>query len=161
MRRIAEILSLAALAVLFSAAALAVYGPHHLPAIIPTHFNAAGQPEGWGPSRTLLLLPAISAVLYLLMTWVARHPASFNFPVRATPRNRQRLEALALSMIAWLKAEVVCIFAWVEWSAIQAARHPEQRISPLLMPLLVALVFATVIGHVAAIFRAAHTALQR
>jgi uncharacterized membrane protein len=157
MRRIPEILSVAALAAIFAVAALALYGPERLPARIPTHFNAAGQPDGWGSPHTLLLFPAIGAALYLLMTWVARHPAAFNFPVRVTPRNRQRLESLALAMIAWLKTEVLCVFAWVEWGAIRAARHLEQGFFPRLMPILIALVFATIIGHVVAIFHVARS----
>lgn len=157
MRRIAETLSLALLAEILLVGAFAIYGPHRLPALIPTHFNAAGQPDGWGSPRALLLFPAIASILYLLMTWVARHPASFNFPVRVTPRNRKQLEAVALSMVAWLKAEVLCILAWVEGSSIQAAHHPQQPFSPLPMPILIGVVFATVLGHIAAIFRAART----
>ncbi len=160
MRRTPEILSLVALAAIFVVTGLALYGPNRLPALIPTHFGAAAQPDGWGSPHTLLLFPAIAAILYLLMTWVARHPSSFNFPMRVTPRNRQQLETVALNMIAWLKVEVTCIFAWVEWGAIRAARHPEQRFSPLLMPIFIALVFATVIGHVVAMFRAARAVAQ-
>jgi hypothetical protein len=157
MRRIAETLSLAVLAEILLVAAFALYGPHRLPALIPTHFKAAGQPDGWGSPRALLLFPVIASILYLLMTWVARYPASFNFPVRVTPRNRKQLEAIALSMIAWLKAEVLCILAWVERSGIQVARHPQQPFSALPMPLLIGVVFATVFGHIAAVFRAART----
>jgi uncharacterized membrane protein len=155
MRRIPEILSAALLALLFLVTVPAFYGPERLPARIPTHFNAAGQADGWGSPETLLLLPVIAAVLYLLMTWVARHPSAFNFPVRVTPRNRQRLEALALNMIAWLKTEVIGVFLSVEWGAIHAARHPEQVLSPLLMPIFLALVFATAIGYVIAMFKTA------
>jgi uncharacterized protein DUF1648 len=157
MRRIAETLSLALIVATFTVAAFALYGPYRMPALIPTHFNAAGQPDGWGSPRALLLFPAIATVLYLLMSWVARHPSSFNFPVRVTPRNRPQLETLALSMIAWIKAEVIGIFAWVQWSGIHAARHPQQQFSALPMPVLIGLVFVTVIGHIAAIFRAART----
>jgi hypothetical protein len=157
MHRILEIVSLAALAALFAITALALYGPERLPGRIPTRFDALGRPEAWGSPRMLLLLPAVAAVIYLLMTWVARHPSAFNFPVRVTPRNRQRLENLALAMIAWLKAEVVCFFAWIQWSAIRAARHPGQGFSALLMPVLLAAVFATIIGHIAAMFSAARS----
>lgn len=155
MRRIAETLSVALFAEIILVAASALYGPYRLPVLIPTHFNAAGQPDGWGSPRALLLFPAIAAILYLLMSWVARHPASFNFPVRATPRNRKQLEAIALSMIAWIKAEVVGILAWVEWSSIRAAGDPHQQFSRLPMPVLIGLVFATVLGHIGTMFRVA------
>lgn len=158
MRKIAETLSLAGLVMLLAMTMLALYGRERLPDYIPTHFNAAGQADGWGSPQALLVFPAIGAALYLLTSWAARHPVAFNFPVRVTPRNRPQLEAVALSMIVWIKAEVLCILAGVEWGAIRAARHPEQRLTPLLMPALLAVVFATVIGHVAAIFRTGNAA---
>ncbi len=154
MRRILELVSLAALAALVAETLLALYGPTPLTGRIPTHFNAAGFPDAWGPPHMLWLLPAISLTLYLLMTWVARHPAAFNFPVRITPSNRPRLEAIALSMTAWVKAELVSFFALIQWTLIRAARHPYRGISALPMPLLLGMVFLTVGLHFAAIFRA-------
>ncbi|HZP06389.1 MAG TPA: hypothetical protein VFB43_15940 [Terracidiphilus sp.] len=54
-----------------------------------------------------------------------------------------------------LKTEVVCLFAWIQWAAIRGAHHPSGGVSPLLMPILLVVVFATIFGHAAAIFRAA------
>jgi uncharacterized membrane protein len=161
MRRVLEFVSLAALAAIFVVTALAFYGPARLPDRIPTHFNVAGQADAWGSPHILLLFPAIAAAIYLLMSWVARHPSAFNYPVRLTPRNYQRLEDLALAMIAWLKAEVVGFFACIQWSAIHAARHPGHGLSLLLMPALLASVFGTIIGYVAAMFRTGRAPSRR
>jgi len=157
MRKALEAVSLIALVALVFITLRAFYGPDRLPDPIPTHFNAAGQPDGYGSPAMLLVFPIIATVIYLLMTLVSRFPAAFNFPVRVTPFNRQRLEELALSMIAWLKAEVVIIFAWIENEAIAAARRPGHQFSPLPMPLLLALVFATCIIHIVAMFKARPT----
>jgi uncharacterized membrane protein len=152
--RILEALSLAALVVLAAETALALFGSTPLPARVPTHFNAAGSPDAWGSASMLWLLPAVAATLYLLMTWVSRHPAAFNFPVRVTPFNRQRLERIALGMIAWLKAELLGFFAFIQGTIVRAARHPDHAISPVPMPLLLVAVFLTVGIHLVAIFRA-------
>jgi len=154
MRRTLEIASLAALAFLAAETALAFFGSAPLPARVPTHFNAAGNPDAWGPASMLWLLPAIAVTLYLLMTWVSRHPAAFNFPVRVTPFNRRRLEAIALGMIAWLKAELAVFFALIQWTVLRAARNPRHVISALPMPVLLGIVFLTVGLHFAAICRA-------
>ena len=42
----------------------AVWGPNPLPERIATHFDAAGNPNGWGPPAMLLLLPVIGAVVF-------------------------------------------------------------------------------------------------
>lgn len=154
MRRILEIVSLAALVFLIFITARALYGSHRLPDHIPTHFNAAGQADGYGSPKMLLIFPGFATIAYLLMSLVSRFPAAFNFPVRVTPLNRKRLEELALSMIAWFKTEVVVFFAWIAWNAIDAARNPDHRLSTALMPMLLVAVFATCGIHVVAIFRA-------
>jgi uncharacterized membrane protein len=161
MRRLLELVSLAALAVMLAVTILAFYGPAPLPPRIPTHFNLAGHPDGWGSPHMLMALPLIAAAIYILMTLVARYPEAFNYPVRVTTQNRQRLQDLALGMIAWLKAEVVSFIAWVQVSAIRAARHPDQGFSAALMPMLLVAVFATIIVYIAAMFRAGRAGARR
>jgi hypothetical protein len=153
MRRILEIVSVAALGYLLGETTRALYGPSPLTGPLPTHFNLAGRPDGWGSAHVLWLFPAIAAALYLLMTWVARYPRAFNFPVRVTPRNRPRLEELALSMTVWLKAELVSFFALIQWTLIRAARNPGRHFSAVPMPAFLALVFLTIGLHFAAIVR--------
>jgi len=161
MRKVLEIVSLAALAVLVFVTLRAFFGPARLPDRIPIHFNAAGQADGWGSPAMLLVFPAIAVVIYLLMSLVSRFPAAFNFPVRVTALNRQRLEDLALGMIAWLKTEIVIFFAWIESDAIGAARHPGQHLSAQLMPALLTAVFTTCIVYIAAMFKAGRSAARR
>lgn len=157
MRKMLEVVSVAALGCLAWITAGAMMGPHALPGRIPVHFDAAGQADGWGPPKALLGMPVLAAVLYGLMTVVARFPAAFNFPVRVTPANRPRLEALALEMITWLKAEVLCLFAWVQETTVASARSGEAHLSPWFMPVTLGAVFATIGWYVAAMRRVGKT----
>lgn len=152
MRKTLDAVGLAALAVLVWITLRALYGPAHLPGRIPTHFKAAGQPDGWGSPVALLILPCIALAIYALMTIVGRNAAVFNYPVRVTPRNRARLEALALSMIAWIKVELACIFAVMQWFTLRVAVHPQQGFPAALMPVTLVAVFGTVAAHIAAMF---------
>ncbi len=154
MRKNLEAIGLCALALLVFITLRALYGPHRLPGRIPTHFGADGRPDAWGPATMLLILPAIALGLYVLMTVVARHPSAFNYPVRVTPQNRPRLQAVALGMIAWLKIELACLFAAIQWFTIQVAGHPGRGLPPALMPVALVAIFATIAWHIAAMFRA-------
>ncbi len=150
--------SLAGLAVLFWITWRAFYGPDPLPARIPTHFDIAGNPNGWGSPSSLLLLPAVALAIYLGMTVVSKFPSAFNYPVRVTPENRPRLQALTLQMIAWLKTEMICLFAWIQWAIVASARQGRLSMSPAEIPLFILAVFATIGWHIVAMFRAAWTA---
>ena len=157
MRKTLEAISLGALAVLFWVTYHALHGPDPLPDRIPTHFDAAGNPNGWGSPSSLLLLPAVALAIYLSITLVSRFPSAFNYPVRVTPENHARLEALALGMVSWLKMEMVCLFTWIQWSILEDVRQGQGGLSPALLPVSIVAVFGTVGWHIVAMFRAART----
>ena len=109
-RKLLEPLALLLLLIVWGVTAYAMAGPNPLPARIPTHFNAAGQPDGWGTPAMLWMLPGMATAIYLLMSLVARHPSSFHFPMRIHPTARPQLEALALRMLSLLKASCLMSF---------------------------------------------------
>ncbi len=154
MRKALEAVALVALAFQAWITYRAFFGPAPLPTKIPTHFDAAGNPNAWGSPANLIFFPAIAITIYLLFTVVTRFPAAFNYPVRVTPQNRARLETLALGMIAWLKVEIVVLFAAIQWGILQAARHPTGTSPATWMPIMLVAVFATIGWHIAAMFRA-------
>jgi apolipoprotein N-acyltransferase len=103
-----------------------------------------GHPDGFGSKSTLLILPAVAVLLYLVLSVVVRYPAYFNFPVQVTDRNRQPLRDLAIGMIGWLKAEVMCIFAWLTLAAISTAEGHGSGLGPAFAPVSIAVIAATI-----------------
>ena len=122
LRTFLQYAALAALLALWAITAYAVMGPHPLPARIPTHFDLAGKPNGWGQPAMLWLLPIIATVVIGLMWLVTRHPQAFNYPVRVTPATRPRLEAITLGMIGWLQLEVAALFLVIQDAIIESER---------------------------------------
>jgi uncharacterized membrane protein len=155
MRKTLEVTGVAALALLVWISWRAINGPIPLPQRIPTHFTANGQPNAWGPPSSLWLLPIMGVAIYLFISVVSMFPAAFNFPVRTTPVNRPRLEALALRMIAWIKVELACLFLYIQWSIIKSVRSGHAALSAAIVPLFLVAVFATLAVHTVGVFRAA------
>lgn len=155
MRKLLEALALIVLLANLALTADALIGPHALPGRIPTHFDIAGQPNAWGNPRMLLLLPLISLALYVMMTFLSRRPASFNYPAPVTAQNRNRLHRLAVDMLAWLKAEVITLFALIQFFSIRTVRVQENVLPAWLMPAGLVLLFATIFWHIRAMRRAA------
>jgi uncharacterized membrane protein len=158
MRKNLEVIGLAALALLVWITYSALYGPNPLPGRIPTHFDFAGNPNGWGSPTALLLFPAVAATIYLAMTILARFPSTFSYPVTVTTENRPRLQKLTLSMVAWLKVELVCLFAWIQWSIVAAARHGHSGLSLALIPVSILVILGTVVWFIVALLRAGQAA---
>ena len=153
MRMILEIIAIFLLLINWTVTAIALLGSNPLPARIPTHFNSAGQPDGWGTPAMLWMMPVMATGVYLLMSLVARYPSSFHFPGRIHPSARRGLEAVALGMISWLKAEVVFLFALIQYKTIEFARGGRGTLSPLFMPAVLVVVFGTMAWHIAAMRR--------
>jgi uncharacterized membrane protein len=159
MRKTAELLSLAALAALVFITVNVFYGPHTLPSRIPTHFDALGQVNGWGSPRSLLFFPLFVGMMYILLTVVSRFPSAFNYPVKVTEANRAQLQQMSLSLLAWIKAEMIPFSAWMEIAMVQAARNPGAGFKPYPVFVFVAVLFSTIIGHIVAMFRSAKAGL--
>lgn len=102
----------------FAIASAAFYYPM-LPKTIPTHFGVSGAVDGWGPKSTLLMLPVIALIMYILFSVVCRFPHTFNYPVPITDENAERQYRIGLSAIRWLKMEIIWMFAYLNWQTIQ------------------------------------------
>ncbi|HLY40797.1 MAG TPA: DUF1648 domain-containing protein [Terracidiphilus sp.] len=144
MRKILELVALIALSANVWITYRALSGPQPLPSRIPTHFDAAGNPNGWGSPSVLILLPVISIALYLGFTIVSRFPMAFHYPVRVTEANLQRVQSLTLDMLAWMKSELSWMFCALQYWMIAAARSGEGKLPALLVPGFLVLILGTI-----------------
>lgn len=156
MRKTMEVVGLVLLASLFWITYSALNGTEKLPGRIPTHFDISGQPNAWGPPGFLWFLPVVAAGLYLLMTVLGSIQfRRYNLPVPVTESNLPFIQEQTGVMVAWIKCELLCLFVYLQWAIIQSARTSEFRLSLLVIPVFLAVIFSTVGWHLAAIFRGA------
>ena len=155
MRKGLEVFSLAGLTLIFWMTWEAFNGPVPLPERVPTHFDASGNANTWGPPGTLWFLPVIAVALYLIITVISLLPTGFRSAViRVTAENRARLESLTHQMVAWIKLELVCLFLWIQWSLLQTVRQGSGKMSPVAVLLFLIAIFATLGLHSGSIIRA-------
>ena len=53
------------------------------------------------------------------------------------------------------KAELACLFLYIQWTILASVRNGSAALSPLVIPLFLVAIFANIGWHVVAIFRAA------
>lgn len=141
--RFLQILSVAALLVM---TALTVYSMIHLPATIPTHFDAAGRADAWGGKGSLLFLPILSFLMYAGMTVLERFPWIYNYAVEITEKNAAAQYKTARLMLEWLKLIVVSIFLYIQWQTAQAAKGLSTGLGTLFLPVSMVVLFG-VMGY--------------
>lgn len=87
-----------------------------LPQVVPTHFDASGTADAWGDKSNVLLLVAVFPALSLGIAWLSTKPRLFNYPVRLTTSNPQRVYREGERMLVWLLVPMAVLFAGVAMS---------------------------------------------
>ena len=106
-----------------------------IPDQVPRHFDASGQADAWGSKATLLLLPAVNFVVFVMMTVVSRFPHISSIPVEITPLNAQRVYRLVRFQTIWLKAVVALVLAYMSWRTVEQARGGVQGLGMAFLPM--------------------------
>lgn len=112
-----------------------------LPETIPTHFNAAGEPDSYGRKATLLILPALGTILFISMTVLNRFPHRFNYPTTITPENALRQYTIATSMIRYLKLAIVVVFLMIVVGTIRTVSGNASGLGAWFLPLFMGMIF--------------------
>ena len=109
-----------------------------LPARIPTHFNAAGEANGWGSPDTLwfmLLVQVLTCGLLLAMPLIGRrYPGSVNLGWRRLsdfgPEVRERIMPSFTNMMGTMSVLLGLLFSFLLHEIIQAASSSQPHFSP-------------------------------
>jgi uncharacterized membrane protein len=120
----------------------------NLPDTIPTHFNAAGEADGFGRKASIVSLPVVASLLYIGLTLLNRVPHSFNFPTPVTQDNALPQYTNATRMIRFLKLILVLVFAGISYQTIQQANGTGEGLGLWFLPLTLVLIFVPLIYFV-------------
>ena len=119
-----------------------------LPETIPTHFNAAGEADGFGSKASVIGLPVIASVLFIGLTLLNRYPHIFNYPTAITQDNALKQYTLATRMLRYLKLVLVLVFGGIEFMTIQNATGKAAGLGVWFLPLTLILVFLPLVYFV-------------
>jgi uncharacterized membrane protein len=90
-----------------------------LPEIIPTHFGANGQIDGWGSKYTILIPAGIQLLVNLLLEFLSRHPQMHNYMTKVTDENREKLFASSSGLLVKMNVAIGIIFMTISYSIVK------------------------------------------
>ena len=105
-----------------------------LPQTIPTHFDATGNADGWGPKYMILLLPSISVVMIPLMLFLRRFPWLTNTLVQITEENAEHQYALIVRLLSVLACVISLLFLALVYDTIAIAGGGTSLLGSWFMP---------------------------
>lgn len=93
-----------------------------IPDQVPTHFDASGTADDYGSRNSLLLEPILSFLLILLISIAGHFPSAWNFPVKVTERNREKLYDIGAWLLA--AAEILAVLILLTAGAMSITSVP-------------------------------------
>ena len=112
-----------------------------LPDRIPTHYDFAGNIDGWGGKASLLMLPVIGTLVEITMVAVEQYPQVWNTGVRVTPQNQVFVYRTLKSMLATLEASILGMFLLIHLFSLACAPLPVWALAAPLALVLFPVVF--------------------
>lgn len=136
--KILEVIGYAALAAfwIFVSCAYSV-----MPETIPTHFNFAGEADGFGDKNTIFLMPVIGTLLFAALSLLQQIPHAFNYVTEITLENAQKQYTAAVRMLRFLKLALIVIFIFIEVLTYKTAMGGGEDMGIWLIPMTLVLTF--------------------
>ena len=119
-----------------------------LPERVPSHFGPSGQADVWSARGFVWFLPAMTVVVYLLLTLISLVPARYyNYPWRITEENAPRQVRIVRRLLCVLRAELVWLFVYLTWQTIRVALGQVSGLGSAFLPVTLVVVFGTVVYY--------------
>lgn len=136
-----RILGILSPAVLLGAIVFILIRWPQLPEQIPSHYNFAGEIDGYSGRFSLLLMPLIGLVMDASLVLVGRFPKAWNTGVRVTLYNRVRVYRLVRDLLAELRLCMALFFAgFAVYQSLLPEHFSENIIGGLIVLMLAPLV---------------------
>ena len=146
-----KIIEIVSYAILWASIIIAIIGAITLPDKIATHYNGAGEVDGYGSPATLLFLPIIMLVCNLSCSLILHFLPSnmWNTPSKVKPGRELAVFSVMSCMMVWMEAE---ISLFTLYSTIISYRELGSLIMPGVVVFMV-VIFATIIYGIVGFYK--------
>lgn len=103
---------------------ITIFFYNDLPEEIPVHFNLSGEANSFANRSLIFFLPVIATLLFLLLTFINKHPDKFKYPVNLTKENVIKQYEMATKMVRYIKLLIMIIFLMIIIEVIQVSHDP-------------------------------------
>jgi hypothetical protein len=124
-----------------------------LPPIIPIHFDAVGNADGFGSKGMIWLLPAISVVMVPGMLFLRRFPWLSNVPIAITEENAEYQYGLIVRLLSVLSCVVSLLFSVLLYDTVEIAKGGSSLLGWMFMPIFIGSIFAPIIWYFIAVLK--------
>lgn len=129
--------------VLYAGMSLAA-GYGELPDRIPTHFNATGEPDGYGSPRSRWMLFGVQMSIAIGVWVLSYFPHMHNYMVEITEENAERVYSNSVSLLHGVNAICCSYFAYMIVTNLSIAKGELNGLGSLSMVLFMVTLFGLI-----------------
>ena len=85
----------------------------NLPDRVPTNYNFNGEVTGYSSKATLIILPVIAVISFVMITVIEFFPKSWNTGVKVTARNRESVYRIVKNCLVSTKLIITILFSYL------------------------------------------------
>lgn len=113
---------------------------NQIPDQVPGHYNAIGEIDRWGNKIEIIIMPLIAIFIYAMITSFSFFPQTWNIPVKISDSNKEEIYKYSLSLLIFMKVEVVGMFFYITYFTVTT-----QPLPSYFLPITLLVIFATLI----------------
>ncbi|GAB6168029.1 hypothetical protein JCM1393_04890 [Clostridium carnis] len=114
-----------------------------VPDIVPTHFGFSGEADAWGSKTSLIYMPIIVTIMYLIFIPLSRIPQYYNYVVEITKENKDRQYSNAVMLILIMLLEIIGLFIYMQWKNVQVSLGIYKGLGIGFLPTFLVVLFGT------------------
>jgi uncharacterized membrane protein len=108
-----------------------------LPDTIATHFNGAGEPNGYGSSQTVWIIPIIATVMYIGLFILNKYPHTHNYMVNITEENALKNYKFSTRIVRVVNFLCVLLMTYITYMIVESAFGKQFNLGTWFVPLVI------------------------
>ncbi|MCK0110202.1 DUF1648 domain-containing protein [Flavobacteriaceae bacterium S0825] len=108
-----------------------------LPDTIATHFNGAGEPDGYGSKQTVWVIPIIATVMYIGLFILNKYPHMHNYMVNITEENALKNYKFSTRIVRVVNFLCVLLMTYITYMIVESAFGKQFNLGTWFVPVVI------------------------
>jgi hypothetical protein len=122
--RLEKVLEIVSLVILVGVGVVTIALWTRLIDFVPTQMNLFGSVDYFAPKNTMIVIPSVVLVLYVIATVASWYPQYLPYAAKVTEENHIRLYSIGKKSLSVLRMELSLFFAYLNIAGILTATPP-------------------------------------
>ena len=108
-----------------------------LPDTIATHFNGAGEPNGYGSRQTVWIIPIIATAMYIGLFILNKYPHTYNYMVNITEENALKNYKFSTRIVRVVNFLCVLLMTYITYMIVESAFGKQFNLGTWFVPVVI------------------------